>query len=36
VNIRISLQKYGEIKPDKEITAKKFIHCLFKAFDDYG
>ena len=36
INVRISLQKYGEIQPEKEITAKGFIYCLFEAFDEYG
>jgi IS4 transposase len=35
VNVRISLELYGEIQEDKEITAEKFIHCLFEAFDEY-
>jgi hypothetical protein len=36
INVRISLELYGEIQEEKEITAKKFIHCLFEAFDGYG
>jgi IS4 transposase len=36
INVRISLEKHGEIREDKEITAKKFIRCLFEAFDEYG
>jgi IS4 transposase len=36
INVRISLELYGEIQEGKEITAKKFIHCLFEAFDEYG
>jgi hypothetical protein len=35
-NVRISLQKYGEIQEGKEMTAKKFIHRPFEAFDEYG
>jgi hypothetical protein len=31
-----SVSLYGEIQEEKEITAKKFIHCLFEAFDEYG
>jgi IS4 transposase len=36
INVRISLEKHEEIQEEKEITAKKFIHCLFEAFDEYG
>lgn len=36
INVRISIKLYGEIQEEKEITAKKFIHCLFEAFDEYG
>ena len=36
INVRVSIELYGEIQEEKEITAKKFIHCLFEAFDKYG
>jgi hypothetical protein len=36
INVRISLEKHGEIQEEKEITVKKFINCLFEAFDEYG
>lgn len=36
INVRISLELYGEIRQEKKVTAKKFIHCLFEAFDEYG
>lgn len=36
INVRISIELHGKIQEEKEITAKKFIHCLFEAFDEYG
>lgn len=36
VNVRISLKKYGEIKPEKEISTGEFIAAVFHAFIDYG
>jgi IS4 transposase len=35
VNVRIRLQRYGEIKPEKEITTGEFIAAVFHAFIDY-
>jgi IS4 transposase len=36
VNVRISLQKYGEIRQENEMSAGEFIAAVFNAFIDYG
>jgi len=36
VNVRISIEKYGEIRKKKEIPTGEFIATLFHAFVDYG